>query len=151
MPTMPTTSARTVAKFIVQNAGSPISNLKLQKLLYYVQGWYLGIYGVPAFHEQIQAWIHGPVVPAVFQAYRDFKWTPIAVDTQPAKLDEQIANHTLAILGAFGKLTASQLEAISHNEAPWQEARKGLKPKEPSTKVITHESMRRFFSKCAHE
>jgi len=147
---MPTTSAHTVAKFIVQNSENPISNLKLQKLLYYVQGWYLGIRGTPVFHEPIQAWIHGPVVPAVFRTYRDFKWTPITVDSQPVKLDERIAKHTMAVLKAYGNLTAAQLEAISHEESPWNEVREGLDPQKPSTAVITHESMKRFFGKLAH-
>jgi uncharacterized phage-associated protein len=146
-----TTSAHTIAKFIIQKSVTPISNLKLQKLLYYVQGWHLGLYGPPVFNEQIQAWIHGPVVPAVFQSYRQFKWTPIPADYGPVKVDKDTADHVIAILGAFGKLSAAQLEAISHKEAPWIEARKGIEPNCPSTSVITHDSMRRFFGKLANE
>jgi uncharacterized phage-associated protein len=146
-----TTSAHIIAKFIVQKSeASTISNLKLQKLLYYVQGWHLGIYGVPVFTEEIQAWIHGPVVPAVFQTYREFRWTPIAVDSTPARVDASTSKHVLAVLGAYGKLTAAQLEATSHEEAPWIEARKGLDPKSPSREIITPNSMKRFFGKLAH-
>ena len=143
-------SARIIATFIVQKAGTPISNLKLQKLLYYVQGWHLGIHGKPVFDEQIEAWVHGPVVPVVFREYRDFKWNPIAVSELPAKIDPEISEHTLSVLGAYGKLTAAQLEAVSHIEEPWIEARKGLGPKEPSNAVITHASMKRFFGKRAN-
>jgi uncharacterized phage-associated protein len=42
--------------------GDVISNLKLQKLLYYAQGFYLAIYGKALFEEDIVAWEHGPVV-----------------------------------------------------------------------------------------
>ena len=145
-----TTSAHTIAKFIIQSSQTPISNLKLQKLLYYVQGWHLGIYGEPVFAEQIQAWIHGPVVPAVFQSYRHFKWTPISIEPGLVKVDKHTSGHVVAILGAFGNLTAAQLEVISHSEAPWIEARMGLDPKSPSKTVITHESMKRFFGKLAN-
>jgi uncharacterized phage-associated protein len=146
-----TTSAHKVAKFIIQKSETPISNLKLQKLLYYAQGWYLGIYDDPIFGEQIQAWIHGPVVPAVFQTYRQFKWTPIPVESGHVKIDKRTDAHVLAIISAYGKLTAVQLEAISHKEDPWIEARKGIAPQCPSNAVITHDSMRRFFGKLAHE
>lgn len=146
-----TASAHTVAKFIVQKSeASTISNLKLQKLLYYVQGWHLGLYGVPVFSEEIQAWIHGPVVPVIFQTYREFKWTPITVDATPANVDAPTSKHILAVLGAYGKLTAAQLEATSHEEAPWIEARKGLDPKSSSRAVITLDSMKHFFDKLAH-
>jgi len=145
-----TTSAHTIAKFIVQESKTPVSNLKLQKLLYYIQGWNLGIHGRPVFTEQIQAWIHGPVVPEIFQAYRQYKWTPIIAEPEPVKVDKPISDHVIAILGAFGNLTAAQLEAISHQEAPWIEARKGLDPKSPSRAIITHDSMKRFFGKLAH-
>lgn len=145
-----TTSAHILAKLIVQRAGTPISNLKLQKLLYYVQGWHLGIHGKPIFHEHIEAWVHGPVVPVIFREFRDFKWNPIVVDERPVQIDLQLSGHALAVLGAYGKLTAAQLEAVSHLEEPWIEARKGLDPREPSHAVITHASMKRFFGKLAH-
>ena len=145
-----TTSAHTIAKFIINNSETPISNLKLQKLLYYAQGWHLGIKGVPIFNEHIQAWIHGPVVPAIFQEYREFRWNPIYIDPTEVTVDAKTAEHVLAVLGAYGKLSAAQLEALSHEEAPWIEARKGLDAKTPSTNLITHESMKKFFGKLAH-
>jgi uncharacterized phage-associated protein len=147
-----TASAHTVAKFIVQKSeASTISNLKLQKLLYYVQGWHLGIHGSPVFTDEIQAWIHGPVVPAIFQTYRNFKWTPITVDATPANVDAPTSKHILAVLDAYGKLTAAQLESLSHRESPWIEARKGLDPKSPSRAVITLNSMKHFFGTLAHD
>ncbi len=38
-----------------------VSNLRVQKLLYYAQGHYLAAKGIPLFDEAIQAWSHGPV------------------------------------------------------------------------------------------
>jgi uncharacterized phage-associated protein len=145
-----TTSVHNVSKYIVQNIGAPISNLKLQKLLYYVQGWNLGLYGEPVFDEQIQAWIHGPVVPAVFQRFREFKWNPVQVDATPACLKQEFANHVMAVLSIYGKLTAAQLETLSHQEDPWKQAREGIAPKAPSKATISHESMKRYFGKLAH-
>jgi uncharacterized phage-associated protein len=51
-------------------AGDVISNLKLQKLLYYAQGFHLAIYGERLFIEQIKAWKHGPVVPDIYHHFK---------------------------------------------------------------------------------
>lgn len=56
-----------VAKYFLaqqdETAGDLISNLKLQKLIYYAQGFHLAISDRPLFPEPIKAWIHGPAVP----------------------------------------------------------------------------------------
>jgi uncharacterized phage-associated protein len=44
-----------------------ITNLKLQKLLYYCQAWSLVFTGQALFAERIEAWVHGPVVPSIFR------------------------------------------------------------------------------------
>ena len=57
-------SARQVAQFMISFShehGDPISNLKLQKLLYYAQAWFLALQDKPLFDERIEAWAHGPV------------------------------------------------------------------------------------------
>ena len=46
--------------------GDTLSNLKLQKLLYYMQGFHLAFFDEPFFNESIEAWTYGPVVPVVF-------------------------------------------------------------------------------------
>jgi uncharacterized phage-associated protein len=141
------TSAHEVAKHIIQKSSLPISNLKLQKLLYYAQGWHLAIFDEPLFSETIEAWVHGPVVPVVFREYREFRWSPIPVATTPAVLGSRASTHVRDVLKAYGSFTATQLEALSHSESPWIDARNRLQPKEPSKVAITHPSMKRYFSK----
>ncbi|WP_208932366.1 Panacea domain-containing protein [[Haemophilus] ducreyi] len=46
--------------------GDLISNLKIQKLVYYAQGFSLAINNKPLFSEKIQAWTHGPVTPELY-------------------------------------------------------------------------------------
>jgi uncharacterized phage-associated protein len=75
-------TASNVAKYILtrfQLGGSPIINLKLQKLLNYAQAWHLAFTAKPLFPERIEAWIHGPVVPPVFGEHKQFGWSPISV------------------------------------------------------------------------
>ena len=63
--------------------GDVLTNLKLQRMLYYVQGWHLGLYGSPLFDEPFEAWIHGPVIPEIYRHYQAFGFNPIESDLLP--------------------------------------------------------------------
>jgi len=49
-----------------------ISNLKLQKLIYYAQGIHLASEGTPLFPDRIEAWTYGPVVPTLYHHYKTY-------------------------------------------------------------------------------
>lgn len=152
---MAQTTARKVANLILVAARDrhmEISNLKLQKLLYYCQAWYLAALDFPLFSERIEAWIHGPVVPPVFGDFKVNRWRPIdlsGVITEPIEDgDPRWPVHDLVIevMNAYGDMTGPELEALTHNEEPWKIARNGIPSDEPSTSTITHQSMRAFYS-----
>lgn len=70
-----------LSKYIVSKCiddGFPISNLQLQKILYYIQRDFLRI-GKPAFPDAIEAWQFGPVVPNVYYYYCGFGAMPISI------------------------------------------------------------------------
>ncbi len=72
-------SALDVAKYVVSkctNDGCPISNLHLQKVLYYLQRKYLRD-GEALFTDEIQAWRFGPVVSTVYYNYCGYGSLPI--------------------------------------------------------------------------
>jgi uncharacterized phage-associated protein len=150
---MAETSAQRLADFILFSACKReilITNLKLQKLLYYSQAWYLAIADRPLFDERIEAWVHGPVVPPVFGSFKQFRARPISAipidGTIEAGLkDRPISDHVREILDIYAGFTGGQLESLTHKEAPWLEARNGLAPDEPSNNVITLKSMTAFF------
>jgi uncharacterized phage-associated protein len=142
-------TASNVAKYILANfqtKGTPINNLKLQKLLYYSQAWRLAIKEAPLFADRIEAWIHGPVVPPVFGEYKHFGWSPIStVNGAELLLFRDSVAHIDEVLAAYGQLSAWDLERLSHSEDPWREARAGLAPDAPSKNVISNESMMKFY------
>lgn len=74
-------AAETAAKFFIMLANQRdddfITNLKLNKLLYYAQGAYLARTGRPLFNEQIEAWAYGPVVPSIYRKYKVCGKNPI--------------------------------------------------------------------------
>lgn len=123
--------------------GKPVTNLKLQKLLYYAQGWYLAFYRKQLFADRIEAWVHGPVVPEVFREYRDFRWSPLPA--LEATVSAEIADHADQVLSSYGNFDAFQLERMTHSESPWLEARLGLPADRAANVEIKPEAMTRYF------
>lgn len=122
--------AREIAEWFLawaEDIEADISNLKLQKLLYYAQGQHLAVYGTPLFDEEIQAWAHGPVVPSVYHAFKDYGRGPIdpsceispEFDWDRFKTVEQLL---LDIWDRYGSLAAWTLREKTHREPPWREA-----------------------------
>ena len=111
-------SASDVALWFLSN-NQNITNLKLQKLLYYAQGTFLAMTDSPLFQDDILKWRHGPVVPSVYEQYRSFGDRKISNTTQPP----QIADIDIFLLNKvcelFGGHSAWQLSEMTHNERPW--------------------------------
>ena len=139
------TSALDIAKIIVRmsepEVGDIISNLKLQKLLYYSQGFHLAMHDKELFPEEIEAWMYGPVVPVVYQEYRQFGQGAILTDENsdlPEITDEQ-RDLLIEVYRLHGQFSALRLMQLTHQEDPWRSV-----PFGPG-KIITKESMRIFF------
>jgi uncharacterized phage-associated protein len=142
------TTASLLAKHIIAECnanGKTISNLKLQKLLYYAQAWHLAFENKPLFTDRIEAWVHGPVVPNVFREYREFKWSPLTAQCAD-RPSTDVFQHAKKVIDAYGDFDASQLERMTHREDPWLEARAGLPDDVGSTREISWEAMRKYFS-----
>jgi len=144
------TTAREIAATIVKRCKeqgiTDVSNLKLQKLLYYAQAWNLVFIEEPLFSDTCEAWVHGPVVARVFSEYKANRWSPISEPIGPTVEYPEITAHIDNVLTAYGDLGATQLERLTHQETPWIEARAGLAPDEPSRNVISMKSMKEFYS-----
>lgn len=128
-----------------------VTPLALQKLLYYAQGIYLATYDAPLFEEDCQAWVHGPVYETVYGMFRDFKFNPID-DERFAVLRGQhgyLKREAIAVLDvvleSFGQYSGKMLEGITHQEAPWLEARQEAEPSERTQLVMEKDSIRRYF------
>lgn len=104
--------------------GDVITNMKLQKLLYYAQGCYLALKDEPLFGEDLIAWQHGPVVLEVYRRYKGSGSCPIehAEGGDAGIFDEYTEDVLSQVWDAFGCYTASKLRNMTHEEPPWQEA-----------------------------
>lgn len=126
------------------DAGDTISNMKLQKLVYYAQGFTLAITGKPLFMETIEAWEHGPVAPALYRAYKEYGAGAIPPPGDTAKaIAEPFNAEQLDILGevyaVYGQYSAWKLRKFTHDEAPW------LEQYGKRNNTISHEAMRDYF------
>ena len=145
-------TAHEVAKYIIaefHEAEDLITNMKVQKLLYYVQGWHLGLYGTPVFDEQFQAWVHGPVQYEVYNEYKNYHWNPILEPVEKPDFDSSLIKHINEVLQAYGGETGYMLELLTHQEWPWIEARDDLAPDALSQNVISIKTMEEFFAEKA--
>lgn len=145
-------SCSDIAKYVINffyEREDLITNLKLQKLLYYIQGWHLGLYNNAAFAEPLEAWVHGPVQPDVYREYKNYRWNPINKEVVKPVLSNDLKNHIDEVLAEYGIESAYLLERMTHSETPWQLARNGLPPDIESHNVITQSSMKVFFQKLA--
>ena len=137
--------------FLANTSGSFISNLKLQKLVYYAQAWYLVNYGVPLFQEDFQAWIHGPVIPDLYQEYKAWGWKPIEKEVGEPSFCKETHNFLEEVAEVYFSCDAYELERMTHQEAPWIIARKGLPIDAPSNETISKESMKMYYSVRAEQ
>ncbi len=119
-----------------------ITNLKLQKLLYYAQGIGVGRYQTKVIQEDLYAWEHGPVVESIYHKYKPFGAGPLVVDPVADitdlvdnKLVIDVLNETMI---AYGKYSAWVLRNKTHCEPPWVETQQGHK--------IELDKMRAFFN-----
>lgn len=135
--------------------GNLISNLKLQKLMYYAQAWYLAIHRKPLFEASFEAWVHGPVLRKLFDEYSHFRWKPIQRDDLSeeylewfeAEFGEEVNEFMDNLVDEYFGLTAYHLERLTHLEEPWRRARNGLPEDAPSTNVIENDWMRDFYER----
>jgi uncharacterized phage-associated protein len=143
-------SALDIANWIIasvdREAGDSITHLKLQKLLYYAQAWALCLLGRPLFEEDMQAWVHGPVAETVFRAYRRYGFEALPPPNHLPALAPEDEAHLLSVMEAYGDFSARRLEAMTHNEDPWRQARGALAPDCASQAVIPKDHMKTFYA-----
>ena len=120
-------------------AKKPITNLKLQKLCYYAQGFALGKLGKPLFLDDIERWQHGPVIPSLDQQYKCFGNKPIPVpDNLDLSLFEPEVRVILnSVIQEYGRESAWALRNRTHQESPWNDML--------GRGFVTHQQLRNYF------
>jgi uncharacterized phage-associated protein len=167
--TMPYDS-RAIANYFLSLAsdqGKSLTQMKLQKLVYFAQGWHLAIHdGKPLIDEQVEAWKFGPVIPSLYLAFREYGDEPI---TAPATVffdgsdcsDDEIEFGEIApsiddhatiksllnrIWAVYGDYSAIQLSNITHQPGtPWYHVNQQYRGHIPRGTDIPTETIQKCF------
>lgn len=137
-----------VAKAVLDVTG-PVSTMKLEKLVYYCQVLSLVERGQCIFPEQMEAWVNGPVSPALFRAHaRQYVVTPSTFEAigDSSRLSQSDLEIVGTVVKKLGMLSGEELRELSHGEAPWRDARGDAAPYERCTNVITTSAMSSYYS-----
>ena len=135
-----------VANYILCKAspeiGDTITNLKLQKLLYYCHGFVLEITGKTLFENEIVAWEHGPVIREVYEKYKDCKAEGILPTRKGLEYYKELKDKKVDVIiddvwDVYGQFSAWKLRNMTHEEPPWKGTQKNC--------VISLESMQEYF------
>lgn len=135
-----------------------VSNLKLQPLLYFIQAYFLIQKSEPCFDDPIQAWEIGPVVPRVYQEYKQYPSSNIPEvkfyitlnknnpwDVQKVKFDDTIISDRdkasiNLIIDHYKDYAGSDLSHLACLQKPWLDAYSSLQ-----SNIISNSVIRDFF------
>ena len=147
-----------LAAYILHNYG-PMSHLKLQKLLYFIEGYHLAYFnGASVIDDKFEAWVHGPVSRKIYNELKDksILYGDVGVTLKEGEpLPEDLLRHILSseqielineVLEMYVTETGITLESITHQQMPWMNARNGVCPAEKSENEISRKDMQEYFS-----
>ena len=145
-------SAKSVANFFIDHAkslGQVVSPMKLQKLVYYANGWYAGYTGEPLIDETVEAWQYGPVIESIYHEFKRFGSGPITRKATefdlatleereiPPPLDEGVRKFLASIWSSYGQYTAIALSEMTHApDSPWAKSWNGVRGKDIPFELI---------------
>jgi len=139
--------------FISNKEKRPITNKKLQKLVYYAQVWHSVLENKKLFKEDFEAWVHGPVIPKLYDKFKVFGSGVIIIDDSELKFsfNKKKRDFLENIWEVYGKYDADYLESLVHSELPWQKAREGFSSGEPSQNKINLKIAKEYYARKLQE
>lgn len=139
-------SALSISQYVINHEwdeNRPVSNLRLQKLLYFIQACFYASRGYGCFRDKIEAWDFGPVIPSVYRKYK--KYGSCIIIDKAANLIKDISDEDKEmidlILNVSAEFTTTDLVKLSKDQDPWKNAYTPLFENE-----ITEEQMKNYFA-----
>lgn len=144
-------SVHSISRFLLSLSDDRIEDwmtpLKIQKLLYYAQAVSLVTTWKSLFTNEIQAWMHWPVIPEIYHTY---KWYGSGIITEEITEEINIWDEERQVIiqtwDIYSGYTAKGLEKLTHDELPWLEARQWIPENFWSNKEISLETMQSYYS-----
>lgn len=141
-----------IVRFSHDDLAAPVTPMSLEKITYYAQCFWLALEGDPLFKEPIRAWRHGPVIRAVWDAYRDHGAQPIIPTPDgDQKIDANVEQFLCDLVTFLGGYTAIQLSNATHAEEPWLKARQGYGRRDNSDILMPVDELRSYYCSLISE
>lgn len=119
-----------------------LTNLKIQKLIYYAQGFHLAIFDNELYQDEIEAWQHGPVCPTIYHDLKQFGSNTIPCDECKKDFGSIFNEEQMELLDEiydiFGQFSAWKLRDMTHEEPTWMNNK-------DSASIISHSEMKEYF------
>lgn len=136
-----------IAAYVVKRChetNTTVSNLKLQKILYFIQAEFLVKKDVPCFEQNIEAWAFGPVVPEVYHKYKIYGGAAIPFSEEANYVNISKGDRILInlMVTACARYSAAQLVKITHRQLPWLDAYNPY-----ANQIIKNKAIKKFFKK----
>ena len=149
-------TAESVARYLLVLAHREpkgLTHLHIQKLLYFVQGWSLGVRGRQAFADPLEAWKHGAVAPGVYGVFKEYRDRPIPLSEAREDLDADDRAFVRAVWREYRGYSAEELREKNHSARSWREARGRAAPSESrrtpiNVRVMAEEFRSEFERRC---
>lgn len=123
---------------------APVSYRKLQALCYYAQAWHLALFNRRLISESFFAGVNGAIAFELMEKYQKYGFELIP-QYKETDLPGELTSYIKEVYRAYGHLDELQLEKLTHNEKPWLEARKNIKPWESIGKKISERTMKKYY------
>lgn len=128
-------SAIAIANAIIDKANSGntdnLTPMKLQKLMFFAQSWYLKKFNKALFDGEFERWQYGPVLPEIYHEFKKFGasridqygsnlWNEIELIDYNDPVHEPTINFLDEIIEAYGHYSGTQLSWMTHQpETAW--------------------------------
>jgi uncharacterized phage-associated protein len=118
-----------IANYFIKKSidtNKPVTQMKLQKLIYFAHGWSLALRNEPLINESIEAWKYGPVVPSIYQLFKTYGNNPIVnlqkdyFGNTPVVSDLDTIDILDLVWDLYSDLSSIQLSNVTHEiDSPW--------------------------------
>ncbi|MEG0022512.1 MAG: DUF4065 domain-containing protein [Bacilli bacterium] len=135
-----------VANYLLSEC-EDITPLALQKILYYIQGFYFAFTKKFIFKQNCEAWVHGPVFKEIYNKYKKYCYDPITGYDLKDEVSFSVTEKAIidSVIKNFGCYSGKILESFTHAETPWLETRGDLPATMSSDKQINKDLISAYF------
>lgn len=126
-----------------------ITNMSIQKILYFINGFAPIFIKHKLFDELPEAWVHGPVYKDIYDAFSYYTKDNINIEEilkdNISLLSVEEIEYLDKIIPYFARYSGSTLRNISHLTEPWKKAREGLNEEDYTNRIIENNDIQKYF------